>query len=160
MFKPHYGYCKFCEQDDQLIVVKAGYCQKCNYENKQSKKKAAGKKSGPYKYIKKATGEKHVFEEVLDGLPDTETKCFVCGIRIPLITHHNMAHVLAKGKYPLFRLNPNNIRILCYNFQGTGCHSKYDHWPHSELKGEGWEKLFALRDELKKEYNFVTKQHA
>jgi hypothetical protein len=151
MFKIHYGICVLCNQES-LLVVKKMWCDKCNYEQKQNKKKLAGKKSGKYKYIKKATGEKDVFEAVLDNLPDGPTKCFVCDITVALVTHHNMAHVLAKGKYPKARLDPNNIRVLCYNIQGTGCHSKYDFYPHGELKGEGWERLFKLRDELKEQY--------
>jgi len=156
MFEPHYGDCIECKKSDQLIVVKAGLCQRCNYKKKQDKKKSEGKKTGGYKYVRKVTGEGNLFEDVLNNLDDEATTCFVCGIPVPLVTHFNLAHVLAKGKYPAFRLNPDNIRILCYNIQGTGCHSKYDHSPHSELKGEGWEKLFELRDRLKKEYKISS----
>lgn len=148
MFKIHYGYCKFCNKEDQLLVVRAGYCEKCNYQQKQEKKKAAGKKSGKYQYKREATGEKSVFEYVLER---DEPKCYVCGEHITLIMAHNFAHVLPKGKYPAMRLNPDNIRLLCFKF-GQGCHEAYDTKPHSELKGEGWEKLFALRDRLKDRY--------
>lgn len=109
----------------------------------------------------KVTGEKDVFESVLDNLSDLEeTKCFVCGIRVAVVTHNNFAHVLAKGKYPKFRLNPANVVILCHrmiaNENGNGCHNLYDTSPHSKLKGEGWEKLFELREQLKEEYKRIT----
>lgn len=153
MFKVHYGTCVECKQDEQLIVVKKGYCQQCNYKLKQSKKKAAGKKTGKYTYVRQATGEGEMFREIaLNTIGDEATRCFVCGKLIALVTHNSMAHVLPKGKYPKFRLNPDNIVILCYNISGDNCHYKYDMTPHSQLKGEGWEKLFELREQLKEQY--------
>jgi hypothetical protein len=162
MFKIHYGTCLGpCGKEDQLIVIKKGFCQKCNHEQKQAKKKAAGKKSGQYRYERKPTGEKHVFEAKLEQIGDSEeTKCFVCQQRIALVMPHNFAHVLSKGCYPLFRLNPDNIVLLCHKIiadkNGNGCHYLYDMTPHSELKGEGWERLFELRDKLKEEYKSVS----
>jgi 5-methylcytosine-specific restriction endonuclease McrA len=106
----------------------------------------------------KPTGESSIFEAVLDGISDMEeTKCFVCGIRVAVVTHNNMAHVLSKKQYPKFRLNPKNIVILCHRIIADehgfqGCHFSYDMTPHSQLKGEGWEKLFELREQLKQEY--------
>lgn len=105
----------------------------------------------------KVTGEKNVFEDVLDNIPyDTETKCFVCGQLIALVMPHNFAHVLSKGKYAKFRLKPENIVLLCHKIiadkDGQGCHYAYDFTPNSELNGEGWEKLFELREKLKEEY--------
>ncbi len=105
----------------------------------------------------KATGEKSVFEDVLDSIPDTEeTKCFVCGTKIALVMPHNFAHVLSKGKFARFRLKPENIVLLCHKIiadkDGQGCHYAYDFTPHSNLKGEGWERLFELREKLKLEY--------
>jgi len=117
------------------------------------KKQPKPLKRSPIKKKFKASGEKFVFEEVLDNLSDQEpTTCFVCGINVAIVTHCNMAHILPKGKYPKFKLNPDNIRILCYNIKGTGCHSKLDFSPKSELVGENWERLFELREQLKEEY--------
>jgi len=156
MFTPHQNICKECGHNT-LIVVKAMLCGPCNHKLKQSKKKSAGKKISGYKYTKEPTGEKDVFHAVLDNLDEFETRCFVCKVRVPVVTHHNMAHILSKGKYPLFRLNPDNIKILCHRFIADengfqGCHFSYDMKPHSELKGEGWERLFKLREDLKQEY--------
>ncbi len=109
-------------------------------------------KRTPLKKVKKATGEKDVFEIVLERLGDIETRCFVCDEKIRLITHHNFAHILRKGRYPKARLDPNNIRIMCYKIDGTGCHSKFDFSPRSELKGADWERVFELENILKKQY--------
>ena len=162
MFKPHYGYCKFCEKDEQMIAVKSGHCIQCNHKNKEAKKKAAGKKSSVYKYVREATGEKDTFHAVLDSLPDTETVCFVCKTRIAAVTVHNFAHILSKKQYPLFRNNPNNIRLLCHRFVADadgfqGCHFSLDMRPRSEIidKPE-WQELFELEEQLKEEYKSIT----
>ena len=146
MFKPQYGTCSQCHKDDQLIAVKSGCCQKCNYDNKQKKKGL----SHPSKPLRKPTGEKDVFEVVLDN---NEPVCFVCGEPISLIMIHNFAHILRKGNYPKFRLNPDNIRIMCYKIDGSGCHSLFDFNPRSTLKGSEWEKVFELEEKLKQQYN-------
>jgi 5-methylcytosine-specific restriction endonuclease McrA len=151
MFKIHIGDCKNpdCNRQDVPIVVKDGWCDKCNYERKQAKKKAAGKKTGPYKYKREATGEANIFEIVLEK---NEPICYVCKERISLIMAHNFAHVLPKGRYPKARLDPNNIRILCYKF-GQGCHERWDFGVKAELTGDGWDRMKALAEELKKEYS-------
>jgi len=160
MFKPHYGYCKFCQQESQMIAVKSGHCIQCNYKQKQAKKKAAGKKTAKYHYVREATGEGEMFREIaLNQLSEEATRCFVCGIPIAIVTHNNMSHVLPKGKYPKFRLNPDNIRILCFNIQGDGCHSKLDARPRSEIiDNPDWQELFELETQLKEEYSRI-KEH-
>lgn len=154
MFKPHFGTC-ICHSEERLIVVKAGYCAEGNHNQKLAKKKALGKPL-PKQYIKKTTGEKDIFEVVLDRYEDTPIHCFVCNKKLTLITHHNFAHILRKGLYPKFRLNPDNIQILCYNIEGTGCHTKFDFNPRSEIidKPE-WKPILELEQKLKKEYKLL-----
>lgn len=154
MFKPYFGTCSNpnCKNSqDVLIPVKSGFCVICNHEQKQAKKKLSGKKTG--KYVKESTGEKDVFQAVLDNLPDTITRCFVCGVRVAVVTHNNFAHVLPKGKYPKFRLNPDNIRILCHDIYGKSCHHTWDFKPRSELKIDPmWQSMFELEEQLKQKY--------
>jgi len=157
MFEPNYATCIKCNKNDVLIVVKKGYCQKCNHELKQSKKKQAGKKTGGYVYKRVATGEANVFESVLENMPQVETRCFVCNVRVAVVTHNNMAHVLSKGKFPKMRLDHNNIRILCHRFVADkdgnqGCHFAWDMKPRSELTGDGWERMKELEADLKEIY--------
>lgn len=158
-FKPHYGYCKFCEKDDQLIVVSKGYCNVCNHNQKQAKKKAAGKKTGGYKYIREATGEGNVFAEILN---EREPVCFVCGRPITLVMPHNFMHILPKGKYEAFRLYKPNIQLACFKVIAdndgngkpfNGHHYDWDFKPKSELrKNPLFDKVFALEEQLKTEY--------
>jgi len=110
----------------------------------------------------KVTGEKDTFHAVLDNLPDTETVCFVCKTRIAAVTVHNFAHILSKKNYPLYRNNPNNIRLLCHRFVADadgfqGCHFSLDMRPRSEIidKPE-WQELFELEAQLKEEYKRIT----
>lgn len=110
----------------------------------------------------KASGEKSVFEDVLDNISDNELcKCFVCDTPIALVMPHNFAHVLNKKNYPKMRLEPRNIVLLCFKVvsdeKGNGCHHLYDHTPNSELKGEGWERLFELKEQLKEEYKQIER---
>ncbi len=158
-FKPHYGSCSNpdCNQDNPLIVVRSGLCERCNYKKKQDAKKASGKKSTKYTYVKESTGEGDLFKEIMDDFGDDPVKCFVCGRRITLLMPHNFMHVLPKGKYASFRLYKPNVVIGCFSIVADengnqGCHYDYDFKPRSSLKGEGWEKLFALEEELKTKY--------
>lgn len=151
-FKPHYGFCATCNKDGQLLVVKALLCERCNYNKKQASKKADGKSTKKYTYVREATGEASLMQNMVENLPDTETVCFVCSKRIAVLTYSNMAHMLSKGKYPAYRLYSKNLRILCFNLDGTGCHSRLDHQPKSTLTEEGWQKVFDLQEELKATY--------
>lgn len=160
MFKPHYGYCKFCEKDGQMIAVKSGHCQQCNHKNKQAKKKAAGKKTGNYQYVREATGEGEMMRAIgLDALGEEATVCFVCKTPIAALTYSNFAHVISKGKHPEFRLKPENIVILCHNYFDTGrsCHHIWDFKPRSEIANDPmWQEMIELEQQLKQEYKNLT----
>lgn len=151
MFHPHEGIC-ICHNEKRLIVVKKGYCAIGNYEQKQTKKKTSGKSIAKYSYVREATGEAALMQNMVENLPDTETRCFVCDKRIAVLTYSNMAHILPKGKYPAYRLYSANIKIMCFNIEGTGCHSRLDHQPKSTLIEEGWNKVWELQEELKQTY--------
>jgi hypothetical protein len=146
MFKVHYGICVLCNQEG-LLVVRKLWCDKCNYEQKQNKKKLAGKKSGKYKYIKKATGEKELFEQIAI---EREWKCFVTGQTLWELKSSQFSHVLPKAlnKFPLFKLNPDNIVLL-----SDEAHRLWDFGSREELKKDSeWDKMFKLEAELKKQY--------
>ena len=125
------------------------------------KKQPKPLKRSPLKKKFKNNGERETFEVVLDELSDFEpTVCFVCGINVAVVTHCNMAHVLSKKQYPLFRNNPNNIKILCHRIVADkdgnqGCHFSWDMTPRSKLIGDGWEKLKELEEQLKLEYKRI-----
>lgn len=156
MFKPHESICSCCGERT-VVVVKKMLCAKCNYNKKQAAKKKAGKKIGGYTYVREATGEGELFEEIMKDYGDDPVKCFVCGRRISLLMPHNFAHVLPKGKYSSFRLYKPNIVILCHlivaDETGQGCHNAWDFRPRSEIKDKPeWQKMFELEEELKNKH--------
>ena len=152
MFKPHYGNCTTCPRENVPIVVKSGWCDKCNHKHKQDKKKASGKKSGPYKYIRKVTGEGDLFEEIAS---EREWVDYITDEPLKVLTPTQFIHVLPKALngYPLFKLYKKNI-VLGSN----ETHFKWDKSPRSELrKDPRWNKMFELEEELKEEYKQLKK---
>jgi len=151
MFKPHHGICSNPEcQKEGIIVVKSGLCGFCNHKAKQAKKRAAGKKSGGYKYVRKATGEAELFEEIAS---EREWVDFVTSEPLRELTPTQFIHVLPKAlnKYPLFKLYKENI-VLGSN----DTHFKWDNVPRSELKkDQRFDKLFALESQLIEEYKRI-----
>lgn len=138
MFKPHFGLC-ICHNLKRWIVVKAGYCKQGDDERKNKKNKASsiqGKsimrthrpifkkyvlrnKKPLTKKVKKATGEKKVFEEIFEEAAqesgcDAPT-CRCCPVRIARLSVGpiNFSHLLSKGAYPAFRLRKDNIWLCC-----------------------------------------------
>lgn len=150
MFKPFYGFCKFCSKDNQLICVKAGYCQKCNHEQKQAKKKSEGKSTAKYTYIKRVTGEGTLFAEIAEERPHV---CFVCKKPLQDLTPSNFMHVLPKAlnKYPKYKLYAKAIVLGCHD-SFSSCHNRFDKEPRSTLTESMWLPLFELEEELKAKY--------
>lgn len=156
MFKIHYGTCTHPDcthPDGALLVVKRGWCQFCNHREKQEKKKAAGKKTGPYKYKRKATGEASLFEDISAA---REWKCAVTGEKLHKLTPTTFMHVLPKAlnKFPLFKLEERNIILALDDI-----HYRWDHMPRSTLTEDFWKPLFELEAELKEEYAAMLKNN-
>ena len=108
-------------------------------------------KKKPIQYRRKRTGEAEVFEEIWNALE--EKICFVCGRQIGEPSASNFAHILPKAlnKYPLFKLNPDNIKLFCHDSYSS-CHHRFDKEPRSTLKEPMWKKVFELEEKLKEEY--------
>ncbi len=161
MFKPHIGDCSNtgCNRTNVPIVVRDGYCDKCNHNRKQATKKASGRSVAKKTFAPTASGEGAMMREIgLSLLNDEYTRCSVCQSPIAALTYSNFAHILPKGKYPDFRLNPDNITILCHNLvnnnESTGnCHYKWDFRPRSEIQDDPmWAKMFEKEALLKEQY--------
>ncbi len=155
-FKIHIGDCVYegCTRKHVPIVVRAGWCDKCNHKHKQEKKKSTGKKLPTYNYRRQKTNEAEMFFEIWS---ESNQRCFVCDKPITYPIAANFSHVLPKAlnKYPKFKLYKPNVQLLCYDLKTPSCHYKWDHTPRSELKGEGWNKMFKLEAELKEEYKLL-----
>lgn len=171
------GTCSNCQNPSSIIVNRTHWlCSTCNNIrlefNKGNGKSAARLtpitpdksfgKPGRYSNAaskpkkKKPTGEALMFLIIAQEKPHV---CFVCGEPIRPITYASCAHVLAKGKYPKFRLYAKNVVFLCSPFDGCRAHHRYDFEPHSELISlPEWKPLFELRDLLLEEYKKLEQQ--
>lgn len=149
MFKPHIGKCVYpgCTRERAPIVVKAGWCDKCNYNHKKEKKPPI-KRGLVFK--KQITGEAELFRQIWE---ESDKRCYVCKKPILFPTASNFMHVLAKAlnKYPLFKLKKENIVLGCHDSESS-CHHRYDKAPRSTLTEPMWLPLFELEEKLKKEY--------
>jgi len=97
--------------------------------------------------VKKATGEKFIFEEIAE---EREWKCIVTGETLYELKPTQFMHVLPKAlnKYPLFKLYKPNIQLA-----SDETHYAWDFTPRSELrKDPRFDILFELEAKLIEEY--------
>lgn len=116
-------------------------------EGQKPKKEKKPLKRTRIKYKPKKTGQTEIFEEIA---AEREWKCFVTGEPLRELTATQFSHVLPKAlnKYPLYKLNKDNIVLLC-----NWVHHAWDFMPRSELKkNKLFDKLFKLEAELKEKY--------
>lgn len=146
MIKPKKGKCIDCPEDKAeqwLAKNKPPICRYHNEKRKVEKKKEGGK--APYRYVRKTTGELDVMISIGES---REHKSIVSGEYIYNLTPSNMAHVLSKKQFPLFRLRPENIQILTVSE-----HTEYDQGSIEKLRANPlWDNFFKLREELLQEY--------
>ncbi len=100
-----------------------------------------------YRYVKKATGEKAVFEEIWNERPHISQ---ISGEPIIDPTPTNFLHVLpkAQNKYPLFKLNKQNIIL--------GTEDNHYDWDHNRAgiqNDPAWQWVFELEASLKEQYS-------
>ena len=89
---------------------------------------------------RKNTGEKEVFEEIRNERPHI---CTICKKNIIEAQARCFTHLLAKGMYPKYRLNKDNIALVC----SIECHHELDSmliWYKKEIqdKLELWTFLY------------------
>ena len=108
-----------------------------------------------YRYVKKATGEKELFAEIIsERTIGGKTYSEVSAEIIENPSHMNCAHIISKAqnKYPLFKLRKDNIAILTLEE-----HFMLDQGDVSELKKDRrWNWLFEKRAALIKEYKNLS----
>lgn len=153
--------CQVCKAQKKCINIrlngqKVRKCQSClTAEDKQwlydqKKEKTAGYKK--IDKVRKPSGELAVFDAIWKTRKHI---CFITGEPIPEpYVVDNFMHVLPKGQYPAWRLNPRNIVLGL-----TRVHRDEHSVARSVLEdrvgveGIGWMNYFALKEELKKEYD-------
>ena len=105
--------------------------------------KAKGRKKSSFK-PRKATGEAKVFAVIWE---EREHVCEVCKVYLHEATAGNFSHLLNKGTYPEFQLDPRNSRIKC-----QACHDLWHQHGASGLRWSfPWREVIAIYDELRQE---------
>lgn len=148
--QPHFSKkrCKACSQKD--------YAKKA--QDKAFTISSSPKKKTASKIVKKASGEKVLFESIWATRPHYS---FISGLPLdeqPKV--HYFAHVISKGLYPKFKLLDRNIVLLTedehYLFD-FGTQKQRDEYVIFMLLNHrivvDWNKLFKLVEELKLEYH-------
>lgn len=160
------GTCHGCGRD-RLIVKKlrsGGLCSTCNrerlnYKHQDSplersvpqRHQSTGRdktsiKGSYFKSKRKPTGELEFFKKLWN---EREHKSFISNEYLGNRFNVNyMFHILPKGSYPKYRLNPENII-----FSTTTEHVNW-HICRDKLRGiKEWDKVFELYERLKGRYN-------
>lgn len=165
------GYIQQCNEriKKEKKSVKRGHQPITSLYNDPDKKKAVfdelkkkysvitGKPRKTRKFLKrtplkkkfpKNTGQMTKFLEIWE---EREHNCQVCKKPVEF-SHFVFSHVLGKQAFPKFKLKKENILIKCYEWDGTGCHTKWEHRTEEMRKDEKWQWVFELYDKLNQEY--------
>lgn len=139
--------CKTCGKDRWHNNPLISRCKTCQYEYASNNKKqtrinlVSDKKK---ERLKETGGEKELFRKILiEKQSNWYLTCSICWNRF-LIENAwptSFSHVLAKWKYPAFRLFENNIKIVCNDISMNSCHKKLDEIVN-KIKKDIWYKEF------------------
>ncbi len=109
-----------------------------------TKPKPKAMKRSKLKTARKPTGEAKVFGSIWE---QREHVCEVCKVYIHEATAGNFSHLLNKGTYPEFRLDPRNVVLKC-----SSCHDLWHQHGAGGLRWSfPWQGVIAIYDELRAE---------
>ena len=109
-----------------------------------TKPKPKAMKRSKLKSKRKPTGEAALFRTLWENLPH---ECEVCKVYIHEATAGNFSHLLNKGTYPEFRLDPRNVVLKC-----SSCHDLWHQHGAGGLRWSfPWQGVIAIYDELRAE---------
>jgi 5-methylcytosine-specific restriction endonuclease McrA len=117
------GICSECDKERLIVKPLKKLCNICNRKRLDS-----GKEIKPLKRkFPKPTGEKPLFLAIWAIRPRLCTNCGD-GLGDEPKTFY-FAHIKGKGANPELRLEPSNIRLLCFE-----CHRIYDQGTEEQFK--------------------------
>jgi len=139
MFRGEMGVCKICFRDT-FLVVKAGYCKRCNETVKADKK---GKKvKYKIKTQRKTSGELLLYWKIWEQRPHV---CQVSGEPIRTFDIRCFSHILTKGAYPSYRLDPDNIILITPQM--------HHEWEFGSRSAPYWNWVKEKEQQLKRQYH-------
>jgi hypothetical protein len=123
----------------------------CKHYRSDDKPKSTGLKSRtplkktPMSRKRKATGEMELFKELWES---RKHRCYVTGRELEF-SHMICFHILGKGAFPSYRLNPSNIIFVNAEY-----HMDWHSMSREALmkKDPRWVRVFKLYDSLKHSY--------
>lgn len=154
MWHPNYSICVNCERE-RLIVVKKGLCKACNevFKNKpiprikrsrlepDKRLKLAKGILTKFKF-KKAMGELAFFKDEWGKREHiSEVSGTYLGENMDI---RFMSHLLTKGAFPAFRLNPDNLCLMTIE--------EHQEWEFKSRENKKWDKIKERCQILKQQY--------
>jgi hypothetical protein len=126
--------------------TKLPYCKSHQYKRTDKK---------PYQYKKKATGERKMFDSIWSK---RHHRSFLSGANLHWVAGTDFypnvfAHLLAKGKYPKFRLEEKNIVLLTpqeHELLDKGTEAQRQ--AYAKDNNCSWDEIYALRESYIVEY--------
>lgn len=100
MIKYNTGICTMCSNNAPIVkkLINERLCFYCNKKRLSEKKER--KKTGELEFMKSFYSK-------------SKKVCEECGTHITEFNPVNISHILSKGAYPKFRLEPKNVNLLC-----------------------------------------------
>jgi len=144
---------KLCKNCGKYPVFSKGYCKYCQYKNYTSIKEKQGSKytKKKDKVIKNGNfgfnTQMEMFKYIWNTQPHT---CWLTGLALKEFDVRMFAHVLRKGTYTYFKLNPKNIRLLhptIHNLVDNFKEELREQYSHVDFN-----KWFKLQEEMKIKY--------
>jgi hypothetical protein len=117
----------------------------CKHYREEDKPKSSGLRRTPMKRKRRPTGEMELFKELWEK---RKHRCFVTGQPLEF-SHMICFHILGKGAFPSYRLNPSNIIFVNAQY-----HMDWHTMSKEELlkKDARWVYVFKMYDLLKQAY--------
>jgi hypothetical protein len=146
--------CKNCGRED--YSWSKGMCKGCASLSGKQKKVNQNSKTKTINDDFGFMSQKEMFSYIWDNLPliDGHKRCWISDAPLMPEGHYlfynQFAHVLPKGKYPLFKLNPENIVVILPEI-----HYLYDMGTEEQRMNSGYNfnKLYDLKVKMFIEYN-------
>lgn len=143
------GYCKgeTCPNKGKETLIISGLCAPCHRTRFKNYGKKKQLKKKPLKKKFKSSGEAALFRELWKTRPHIS---FISFEPLPKFNIMQCFHVLPKGSYPGYRLNPENIIFTTVR--------EHELW-HSISRTDllkldpRWQNVFDLYEKLQKQYH-------
>lgn len=121
------GFCSHPDCQGKKETLLANATRKLCYRHNAERLTKGKEKKKPKKYFRKKSGEGELFLSIWSVRPHICTNCGMFLGDEPRA--HYFAHIIPKSRGEKYRLDPNNIQILCFL-----CHHAFDHGTREQFE--------------------------